>query len=76
MSSATQAEKKPLLPRGVVDTLAGSFGGMSLVVTGYPFDTIKVHFSVEKKFMNSFSNNLFCLLTNFVTRTYLNYNTL
>lgn len=43
-------QRKPLLPRGVVDTLAGSFGGMALVVVGYPFDTIKVRMQTSGRF--------------------------
>lgn len=37
-----QEQKTPLLPRGLIDTLSGSAGGVALVTTGYPFDTMKV----------------------------------
>jgi len=44
MSEATTAttQKQPLLPRGLIDTLSGSGGGIALVLVGHPFDTIKV----------------------------------
>jgi hypothetical protein len=37
-----RTHKKTLLSRGVIDTLAGSGGGVALVLVGHPFDTLKV----------------------------------
>jgi len=43
-------EKKSLLPRGVVDTFAGTAGGWALVLVGHPFDTIKVRLQTSKQY--------------------------
>jgi solute carrier family 25 carnitine/acylcarnitine transporter 20/29 len=50
MTDTMHVEKKSLLPRGVVDTFAGTAGGWALVLVGHPFDTIKVRLQTSKQY--------------------------
>ena len=60
-TTGMQGNKRPLLPRGLIDTLSGSGGGVALVLVGHPFDTLKVSgSSINNNIVNNTSNGMLC----------------